>query len=464
VVTAAPLVGATFWDILGSFGFRVGVITVPVTYPPWEVNGFMLSGYPCPDVKRNYTYPPEWGEGLKESYNLSVDHYLHASEEEIIAAGLDLLQRRTSLAIDLSRKEGLEVCVLVLGEIDRAQHDFWKYVDPRFPAYHSPQGGRYRGVIAEHYQVCDAQIGRLLECVTEETMVIIMSDHGAGPHPERCFLTNAWLREQGLLSLRTGGSGLVERGFKGLLSLAREAIPFEEGLRRALPPGVVQRLREVNLGVSQIDWGRTKAYRFPMYHPAEGIEINLRGRQPQGMVEPGEEYEALRASIIEALKGLRDPEDGRPIVKEVYRREELYRGPYLEIAPDIVFISPYKAEGGVEERYLPPVPLGRLTKKSGVHHLEGVFLAQGEGIKKGAKLEEAEIIDLAPTILYALGAPIPAEMDGKVLLQIFEPAYLSSRQPRYLEGKVEARMAGSRLSPQEEEEIKDKLRGLGYIS
>jgi len=465
VITATDLAGKTFWDMVGAVGYKVGIITVPVTYPPWEVNGVMLSGYPCPDTKRNFTFPPEYEEGLAESYNLSVDHYLHASEEDILAAGLDLLARRTSLAIRMIEEERLDLCVLVLGEIDRAQHDFWKYTDPTFPACHSAPP-RFRDAIAQHYEVCDQQLGRLLERIDESTTVIIMSDHGAGPHPAKYFYTNSWLKELGLLTLEGEYPSSTDRWMQQLIGAIREVLPFEERLRRLLPAKVVQRVREVSLGVSNVDWSRTKAYRFPMYHPAEGVEINLRGRQPKGIVEPGKEFEELRERIIQHLQEAVDPESDQQVALEVYRREELYSGPYADIAPDIIFLAQegYKAEGGIEESYCAPVPLHALEKNNGVHRMEGIFIAYGENIGRGVKVEGAELVDLASTILYTLGMAIPEDMDGRILLEIFEPSFVASQKPRSSKAPSRERRAAQTLTAEEEEEIKDKLRGLGYLS
>jgi len=465
LITASDLVGRTFWDVVGAAGYKVGIVAVPVTYPPWEVNGVMLSGYPCPDTKRNFTFPPEYGEGLAESHNLSADHYLHASEEDILAAGLDLLERRTSLAIRMIEEEWLDLCVLVLGEIDRAQHDFWKYTDPTFPAYHSAPP-RFRNAIAQHYEVCDQQLGRFLERIDEDTTVIIMSDHGAGPHPPKYFYTNSWLKELRLLTLEGEHPSSTDRWLQQLIGTIREVLPFEERLRRLLPAKVVQRVREISLGVSNVDWSRTKAYRFPMYHPAEGVEINLRGRQPKGIVEPGKEYEELRERIIQHLQEAVDPESGQSVALEVYRREELYSGPHAEIAPDIIFLTQegFKAEGGMEESYCAPVPLHILEKNNGLHRMEGIFIAHGENIGRRVKVEGAQLVDLAPTILYALGMAIPEDMDGRILLEIFEPSFLASQKPRSSEALSRERRAAQGLTAEEEKEIKDKLRGLGYLS
>jgi predicted AlkP superfamily phosphohydrolase/phosphomutase len=465
VVTASRLVGHTFWDLLGPAGFRVGVITVPVTYPPWSVNGFLLSGYPCPDAEKNYTYPTDLGESLPESYNFSVDHYLNATPEQILHDGLEMLERRTSLALRMTDEMNLDVCVLVLGEIDRAQHDFWRFADPRFQEY-SVAPGHFRQAINRHYEVSDAQVGRLLEWAGDGVPIIIMSDHGGGPHPRYHFHTNAWLRKHGWLTLRRAQPSLLSRALQQGVAAVRRWLPFEEQLRRMLPSSVVHRARQISLNIADVDWTRTRAYRFNMYHPVEGIEINLKGRQPQGIVMPGAEFESLTSDIITALREATDPETGEPITAEVYRREEIYSGPYLDIAPDIVVVLGPGHKAGIGSAGSPTevVALGELARDlSGVHTMDGVFIASGPGIRRGAVLTGSQIIDLAPTILHLLGQPVPSAMDGRVLTEIFEPEYAAAHPVCYTDEASHWALEDVMVSDADDAAMRDKLRGLGYI-
>lgn len=462
VVTAERLAGRTFWDALGRAGNRVAVITVPVTYPTWPVNGYMISGYPCPDAKRNHTYPPEWGESLPQSYNFSADHYLKASDEEILKDGLDMLRRRTDLALALISKDEIDICVMVLGAIDRAQHDFFKYADPCFPAYHaaSPE---FREAINRHYQVADEQVGRLLETLAPDGVTLVISDHGGGPHPPRYFHTNAWLQAHGWLATREGAAVSTTNLFRRSIRAVRQWLPFEETLRRVLPQAIVDRTRSYTLNIANVDWSGTKAYRFPMYHPAEGIEINLKGRQPQGQVEPGTEYERLVGDIMRALRDAHDPATGGPIVQEVYAREEIYDGPYLDIAPDIVFVCCPSHRTGVELRgeFTAPVELGALRKYNGVHTMDGILFAYGEGIARGKEVSGARLIDIAPTVLHLAGLPVPNEMDGRVLTEILTKDR-AAVPVAYVDTEARQSMQVE-LTPEEEAEMLEKLRGLGYV-
>lgn len=462
VVTADRLAGRAFWDLLGQAGFRVGVITVPVTYPTWAVNGYMISGYPCPDTQRNYTYPAEWGQSLAQSHNLSVDHYLRASDGEILTRGVEMLRRRTDLALDLARKGEIDVCVLVLGAIDRAQHDFFKYRDRRFRAFHAAPPS-LRDAIDRHYEVADEQVGRLVEALAPDGVALVVSDHGGGPHPLRLFHPNAWLRTRGWLVTRDGGSvspaGALRRGIQAL----RGWLPLEDRLRRALPAAIVSRARSYTLNIADIDWPRTAAYRFPMYHPAEGIEINLKGRQPQGCVQAGAEYEGLVMKIMKGLRDVRDPVTDEQIVEGVYRKEEIYNGPFVEIAPDIVFVCRQSHRTGVESagQIATLVNLDDLRKDNGVHTMDGILFAYGQHIQRGQEITGARLIDIAPTVLHLAGLPVPKEMDGRVLTEILTEER-AALPVEYVEtGGWQAEHVT--LTPEEESDMLDKLRGMGYV-
>lgn len=462
VVTAERLAGRTFWDILGKANQRVGIITVPVTYPTWPVNGYLLSGYPCPDAENNYTYPPEWGKTLTKSYNFSVDHYLNASDERILVDGLDMLKRRTDLAVELAQQDKIDVCVMVLGEIDRAQHDFFKYAESRFGASKTATA-EFREAINRHYEVSDEQLGRLLEEMSPDGVTLVVSDHGGGPHPVKFFNTNAWLRSQGWLKASEQKTNDSSNWMRDSIQWFRKWFPFEETLRKLLPAGLINRARSYTLNIADIDWPNTQAYRFPMYYPAEGIEINLQGRQPQGCIRPGTEYDQLVQQIITTLRQARDPDTGQPIVEAVYSRHQLYSGPHFDIAPDIVFIChpTHRTGTGLHQGYTTPVDLDSLLKDNGVHTMDGILFAHGKDIAPGKRIEGANLIDIAPTALHLANLPVPSEMDGKVLTDLLTPQ--RAKTPvNYIETDYWEAVDVS-LSAEDEADMLDKLRGLGYV-
>jgi predicted AlkP superfamily phosphohydrolase/phosphomutase len=200
---------------------------------------------------------------------------------------------------------------------------------------------------------------------------------------------------------------------------------------------------------------------FPMKcPPLTGVVINLRGRQPEGVVAP-EAYESLRDRLMQQLADLRDPNTGERIVQSVYKREDLYRGEYLERAPDIIIWCNhlYKEGPFAEGPLVNQVPYDELQQVPGSHDEKGIFLVKGPGIAAGKTVEGAHLIDVPPTILQTMGLPIPNDMDGKVLQDIYEAAHA----PESIDLDLERQSAESYLSEDEEQLIKDKLKGWGYM-
>jgi len=467
IVNSSSFAGKTMWDVAGAYGRRVGAVTVPITYPAWEINGAMVSGYPTPDAKRAFTYPPELGEELGALTEDSA-FFRSSSPEEVARELLRLIRDRALAAQKMLRADDYDLFVVVFGATDRAQHDFWKYIQPDFPAYDPEGAARFASVIPEVYQEADEAIGLLLAEMPEDTTVLIMSDHGGGPRSTRYFHVNAWLAAQGLLTRKQARVSPL-RWLRPLYRAAKARFPYQEQVYRRLPDRLKRLASQVDsdaeLGIGDVDWGRTLAYRFPMYPPVEGIEINLRGRQPQGMVSPGQEYQELRDKIISLLRQARDPETGQPIVVEVFKREELYSGENIENVPDIILIMDERYEGGtaLTGPWVTPIPLEELSKLSGSHRMDGVLIARGPGIRRGAQVNGARIMDLAPTVLYALGVPVPRSMDGRVLEELFEPAYLAAHPVQYTDWTGPDVLAQYVLSEEDERTMREKLRRLGYV-
>jgi predicted AlkP superfamily phosphohydrolase/phosphomutase len=178
------------------------------------------------------------------------------------------------------------------------------------------------------------------------------------------------------------------------------------------------------LAGSDIDWSGTRAFA----RGKEGeIYINLNGRDPHGIVEPGAEYESVRNKIIERLSQLKDPTTGEAAVDRVYRREELYRGPLLEWAPDLIVAwrdgkyMPTESDRDKDAVFVSRWREYMNWPTTGSHRIDGILFAKGPGIRRGRRIEAARIIDLMPTWLSALNREIPADIEGKTIPELFEP-------------------------------------------
>ncbi len=472
IVDSNAFAGKSIWDLVGAAGQKVGVITVPVTYPAWKVNGFMVSGYPTPDAAKSFAYPPELGQRIPPLTEDSA-FFKSATYSEVLKELVRITHLRTDASIVELKKDDYGLFIMVIGATDRAHHDWWKFIDPEHPAYDAKEGALYGNYILEVYQAADACIGKFLDVVDDDTTVIVMSDHGGMAHPKYYFHTNYWLRTLHLLKpspkADQSKSGL-KGAFKQFYRTKIRRLPYLEKIYRRLPQSLKKMATNLDsqtmMNLDAIDWKHTKAYRFPMYPPVEGIMINVIGRQAEGCVQAGEEYEALRTQILEDVRKLQEPGTDEPIVLEAYRREELYHGERLETAPDIIIVTKdcYKGGTGVDE-LISEVPLDVISKLSGVHRMDGIILAQGPHIRHNGLIVGAGIIDVAPTVLYALGMSIPSDMDGKTLTGLFEDAYTQQTSASYTDERKVEDVASDEYgySEEEEESVRLKLEALGYL-
>ncbi len=468
--------GRPVWDIAGDQGRKVAVINVPVTYPPYQVNGVMVTGLLTPASATDYTYPPE----LKAELDAQVGGYrvthtaVHrrGGEEEFLQDLLDLLDRQLRASLYLLKNHPWHLFIVVLGITDVIVHKFWQDLDPQHPQHTTEDEDRLRDIIPRAYQAVDNAVQSLLDQAGDGVHTCIMSDHGGGGFYE-AFFTNNWLMDQGLLKIRRQGWSrlrywLFRMGLtiNTLFPMANAIVARLGGqkLKRRISPmnQGIGRLSGLFLSEADIDWSRTKAYSAGGFGQ---IRINLRGRQPQGIVAPGDEFESLRDRIIQGLASVTVPSTGKPYLGRAYKSEELFHGPEFDRLPDIVCV-PY------DERYV-DIGLGFISNKqfdtvsivSGTHRLEGIVLLRGPDVQAGVELQGANIVDLAPTILYLLGLPVPDDMDGRVLVQALREERLRAQPVEFVSAASASTEEVARdLTKEEDEEIRDHLRGLGYLS
>jgi predicted AlkP superfamily phosphohydrolase/phosphomutase len=226
--------------------------------------------------------------------------------------------------------------------------------------------------------------------------------------------------------------------------------------------GVLSLLRSAFLSYNDVDWERTRVYSLGNYGQ---LYVNLCGREPQGIVSPGAEYEKVVDRLVERLNNLRHPKTGEAIPVKVYRREEIYQGDHMEEGPDVVFLPEDMRYNGFglyqfsSRSWLEPA-----FDRSGGHRMDGILMLMGPGILQGNRLEDAALIDLAPTVLAAMDVPVPDDMDGKVLTDAFDDDYFREHPIRYTAALGTRTQDQLQLSLEQEEMVKERLRGLGYIA
>ena len=464
--TSNDYVGRSFLELVGQRGRTVGSVGVPMTYPPFPVNGFLVSGFPRPFGPTAQVYPPElagklgrWDE-VQDSFNFSL------SGAKTVETSDYWVRRYTEISVAALAEQNYDLFLVVWNSTDNIPHLFWKYTDPAFPAYDASGAQQFGDVINHQYEVADREIARLLAALPDpdNTTVVVMSDHGMGPHPHLHVHLNAWLAGQGLLTVRQG-SGSQPSLSSRLVSQARKRLPaqWRRRLRDRLPADMRADMHARHMNLEHIDWSRTQAYRFKIFPSVEGIVINVRGRQAEGIVDPGGAYDALCDRLIAMLAELRDPDSGHLIVARASRREMLFEGPFLDDIPDILveLNEDYTGGSAVAGSLVTPVPLRDLSEYSASHHPDGLFVVRGAGVRAGAWIEGAQIIDLPPTVMHLMGLPAASWMDGKVISAIFEPSFM--RKVAYADYDLAEVGPSVRLTGEEEEAIRAQLAGLGYL-
>ena len=476
-VTAKSIQAETLWQIVGRHGLQVGIVNVPITYPPSVVNGYLVSGFLTPQGRDDFVYPSTLRaeiEALDPDYNPDPFDPLGTSRQQILDI-VRWMERHEEVGRYLADKYPPDLFFSVIQALDHVQHLFWDHVVDKAGK------GTVASLVNRCYELADDAIGYRRQMMDGQTSLFLVSDHGFGA-ARKWFHVNQFLQERGFLVLDEAQSaglgsmmarlGITPQRFRNLVRRLDVL-----GLRRRMG-----RLGRVTLGrridnalLAPIDWERTEAISGS---PAtEGIFVNLKGREPRGIIEPGADYEAVRQRLLQELTSLCDPGTGERVVRAVYRREDLYNGPFLDRLPDVIFDlgeGPYLASDalplplsargrGPEEAVLEPLPRNLLQ---GRHQPMGIFVASGPNIRRGGKrpLEGARIIDVAPTILYALGLPIPDDMDGRPLLEIFDPDFVATHPVCYATAEpAGAAKPEPQYDQEEASEMERRLRGLGYV-
>jgi predicted AlkP superfamily phosphohydrolase/phosphomutase len=451
------------WQLLSEKGKSIGVINVPLTYPPEEVNGFMISGFPTPSSAEKITYPENlFAELIKNIGDYAIDINTNYNTEK--SAGIEGFLKDLKYATQ-KRKEALfflwdkyqpDLLMVVFESMDRIQHKLWKLLDYREPQYKSPLAVRYRDSIIECYIQLDNILGEILAKLGNNDTIFIISDHGFGGVAKNIFLNN-WLYQIGLLRLKK---------LRLIYNYLRQKMTRKNNHDDRQDEYL---LNQKDNSSDIINWRRTRAFAGNRFE--QGIYIHF-PEQVNIKIDPyREQYKYLIKYLKEKLLELIDPETGERMVDQVFEKEEIYKGPYLEKAPDLsVRIKNYSylISDGISLRALITRGFSKpVTQARGFHRPEGIFIAYGKNIMEGKNITPANIMDVAPTILYALNIPVPKEMDGRVLKEIFKRDYLEVHPVNYTTEEVQENLSSIHhrriYSEDEEKEINARLKSLGYI-
>jgi predicted AlkP superfamily phosphohydrolase/phosphomutase len=361
------------WDVLARAGMRVCVVGVPPSYPPTRVNGELISCFITPDANREYTHPPELKreiEALVGPYPFDVE-FRTDQRDQLLKDLHQMTDTHFRVIEHLMTTRPWDFFMFVDIGLDRMHHAFWKYYDKNHPKY--VPDNQYENAMLDYYKRLDEHVGRLLKKLDDDTIVVVVSDHGV-KGMRGAFCVNEWLIREGYLVLKERPQSVVE------------------------------------LEKAAIDWSRTKAWAWGGYYAR--VFFNVKGRETQGIIEPAE-FENERDKLAKRLEEIKDP-SGRRMETRAYKPEALYPVSVGD-RPDLMvyFDDLYWRSAGTlghSDIYLSENDTG---PDDAVHSQYGTFILHDSKLKQRGQIADIDILDIAPTLLDRMRITIPSSMEGK---------------------------------------------------
>lgn len=422
---------ATLWDWLALQGWTLGLINVPMSHPPRQLPGYQIT-WPLSNTIR-YSCPHTLlGELANHGVHFQSDlATMYRGNHAYIHEALGNIRARLRSLEYLLTRHPVDAVMFVLTEVDRVCHHYWHFSDPAHPQFVTNAESAYQTAIRDIYKAVDDALGQALRLIPEEATVVVVSDHGFGPGYES-FSIQRFLEETGYLKTRpiAGGDHMSAK--------RQSASWFSDGGR-------------------ELDWAGTRLY---MPVPGSfGLNVNLRGRQRQGVVDERERA-GLLEEVSAVLADVKSPTMMTPAFARILLREEAYPGPLCERAPDLLLVP--RDESLMVEPSLEGNTWG-LSYQTGLHRYVGMWIHASPRVRAGRLTRNIQITDVAPTLLGDLGMSIPDFMRGQAHEDIL------THTPRRVHGDLHPppwapQQEETGLSEVEEDEAtSERLRKMGYL-
>lgn len=411
--------GKAIWNILSEFGKNVLIINIPMTYPPEPVNGIMVSGYMTPGIDTQFTYPASFKEELLRTvpdYEIDLpleDKTVGVGERKwrVLDATLRMTERRVKLMEYMLKEKSWDFCYLGFVGADRIQHRLWDEItalDTR---------------ATEYYRLLDDGLGRIQTMLGPDDSLFVVSDHGF-QGASRSFEINEYLYSKGLVTLTAHSQQVRARAIRknslkhmlkttGLFELAKKISRAQHASKASVQAGSDAHDPH-SMKISSISWEKTLAFVPSSSGFGSGYaDIFL------SPTLNAEQIEELRADLLQQI----DPATGKSLLKAAYTTEVFGTGPYAPREPHLLLLPQdgitFRRGLGNPRFWDDAMMAQDPGKRSGVHQKDGVLYACGKAFKQGFQAPTAEIYDIVPTILQAMGLPLPTPCDGHVLEALF---------------------------------------------
>jgi predicted AlkP superfamily phosphohydrolase/phosphomutase len=432
------------WNIYSKQGKKVCVFNIPTT-TAYKINGNFISGPIWGEDFENLAYPKEFNEELKSMrYLVRPISVPKISGEDVFLKDLEKITKiKFKLFYKFYKEFDWDLFIMSFNFGDTIQHHFWKYFDKTHPKY--VPNNKYENVLVEHLNLLDQYLGKVIESLPENASLIMTSDHGQMIAHTYVNL-NAWLNDKGFLSIKNDYKKLkqnafmqslkrgifktfstITKSYSKIISMStffnKKSFANLQARFKIWSPLIENKLFTRHNLKHYVDWDSTVAYSLTL----NTIYLNLIGREAKGCVNK-KDSNIIRKRIVEGLRNLRDPKNDKKIIKDIWLKEEVYPKNPPDDFPDI-YINFNEGYINYYSDIQPPTKIFSTDVHfTGVHTLHGIFLAYGPEILAGNEIDGAKLEDIVPTILHLNGLPIPSDIDGQVLSQIFKPGSDSSQR------------------------------------
>lgn len=446
----------TIWQYLSDNNKKIILINVPITYPPKIINGYTVAGILTPSIKSNFTYPKELKEKLLRKvkgykvlplHDIQRKYHNIKKTEQLIDLLNHMKNKRAEVAQYMMHNYDWDILMIHFQESDILQHKLWCYLNRSHPLFNE----KIYNITTKYYNELDSLLANLHKSISPSTLLIIISDHGFQAH-NKIFYLNNWLCQEGFLI--SSNQKLLNKTILTLIKFLKNVDVFR--LRdRILNQETKINMRNMLIHNINFNWLKSKVY--SLAELSYGCIYLLTGES--------REREKLKKDIIKKLEELKDPETEKKIVNKIYNLKRLKSDFSIKDVPDIII----KPESGYS--FLSTFTDDQIIRKVnikqdfhlGYHSEDGIFIFNGNNIVSN---ENAifNIIDIAPTIIYYLGCPVPSYMEGRVLKEIFTKNFITKNPLSYKYDKgIRQFDKEAYYSIEEEKKVKERLKSLGYL-
>jgi predicted AlkP superfamily phosphohydrolase/phosphomutase len=440
----------TIWSIISRHGLKATVLNFPLMTPSRPIAGYVVPGWAPWRYLRRLCFPQNLYEKIKTVPGFNLQELamdLQLEGKAIEGTSRDEYEdwirfhiRREKQWFEILRylmdEAPCDLTAILFDGVDKLQHLLWRFIDVAYmPTHPSAWEQQIRDLCLAYFRQLDGFIADIVAVAGPNASVFLVSDHGFGPSTE-VFYINAWLHRAGYLEWAPDApADTDEAGRLGLGTISRWS--------------------------AMVGASRTTAY--SLTPSSNGVHIAVAGRRGQQGIDP-QEYERVRSRLTDQLCQFTDPASGGRVVTQTWTREEAFTGTQMDLAPDLTLSL---RDGGFVSILNSEVVLKARAEVVGTHRPQGIFMAKGPRIRQGISLPALSITDVAPTLLYSLGLPVPNDLEGRVAEQIFESAALQDRPIRIGHPTHVPEAFPQRLDNQEDKEgeaqVLERLKNLGYV-